>query len=254
MEPSPWPFLTSLTLLNFVLSLVGWFYTLTFNVIFLGMTFTALILCLYQWFGNIILEGTIEGHHTKKVQTGIRMGMILFITSEVMFFFAFFWAFFHVSISPSIAIGGIWPPFGLTVLNPWHIPLLNTLMPLSSGISVTWAHRAILANNRNAVIKGLIITILLGILFTEFQAFEYLTATFAINDGVYGSTFYLLTGFHGFHVIIGSIFLSVCLIRAIKYHFLRLHHIGLEASIWYWHFVDIVWIFLYLMLYIWGGR
>ena len=184
---------------------------------------------------------------------GLRYGMILFIVSELMFFVAFFWAFFHASLSPTVEIGAVWPPKGIEVLNPWEVPFLNTVILLSSGAAVTWAHHAIVAGARNQAIYGLILTILLAIFFTGLQALEYLEAPFTISDGVYGSTFYLATGFHGFHVFIGTVFLSVCLLRLINFHFTKSHHFGFEAAAWYWHFVDVVWLFLFVAIYWWGG-
>jgi len=179
--------------------------------------------------------------------------MVLFIVSEIMFFFSFFWAFFHFSLAPSIWIGGVWPPKDFPVLNPWLLPLFNSVILVSSGVSVTWAHRAIVNGNRSDVIIGLIITICWGVLFTGCQYIEYIDAPFSIRDNVYGSIFFLLTGFHGAHVLIGTAFLFVCLIRHINYHFLDTQHIGLEAAIWYWHFVDVVWLFLFCTIYIWGS-
>lgn len=180
--------------------------------------------------------------------------MILFIVSEVMFFFSFFWAFFHSSLSPSIWIGCVWPPIGIEPINPWGLPFLNTIILISSGVSVTYAHRSMLASYRNGVSIGLFYSILLGVLFTFLQIFEYTVAPFNINDSIYGSIFYVSTGFHGLHVILGTVFLFVTLIRHLKYHFLVEHHFGFEASIWYWHFVDIVWIFLFVVIYWWGGK
>jgi len=168
-------------------------------------------------------------------------------------FLAFFWAFFHSSLAPTVEIGAIWPPKGIEVLNPWEIPFLNTILLLSSGASVTWAHHAILAGNRQQAINGLAITIVLAVIFTGFQAYEYLEAPFSITDGIYGTTFYTTTGLHGFHVILGTIFLIVCLYRLINYHFTKQHHFGFEAAAWYWHMVDVVWLFLFVCIYYWGG-
>jgi heme/copper-type cytochrome/quinol oxidase subunit 3 len=170
-----------------------------------------------------------------------------------MFFFAFFWAFFHSSFNPSIVLGGVWPPAFITILDPWKIPLLNTILLLSSGATVTWAHNAIVWGSKSQAAASLILTIVLAIIFTALQAFEYATAPFTISDSVYGSTFYLATGFHGFHVFVGTIFLFICLVRLYLNHFTREHHFGFEAAAWYWHFVDVVWLFLFVTVYWWGS-
>jgi cytochrome c oxidase subunit 3 len=226
------------------------------------------IFALCHWFYDIILESTFEGHHTLAVQQNIRLGMVLFIISEVMFFFSFFWAFFYLSGNPSLWIGDIWPPVGIEPFFPWGLPFLNTIILLSSGVSVTVAHKAIIylpqtaadfanleyraKNNRHLVTRSLLATVVLGILFTLCQLFEYKTAAFSISDSIYGSIFYVTTGFHGLHVIIGTIFLCVCLGRHINYHFTSTQHVGLECAIWYWHFVDVVWLFLFILLYWWS--
>jgi cytochrome c oxidase subunit 3 len=170
-----------------------------------------------------------------------------------MFFFAFFWAFFHSSLAPVPELGSIYPPKGIDVLSAWEVPFLNTLILLTSGAAVTWSHHAILWGHREHAILSLVITILLAIVFTGLQVFEYCNSNFTISDSIYGSTFYMATGFHGFHVFIGTCFLSICLIRLIQHHFTRQHHFGFEAAAWYWHFVDVVWIFLFITIYYWGG-
>jgi len=269
VNPSPWPIFVSIFLLNIVFFLIGYLHDdllyldgcTFFHYVYL-ISFIFFFICIYAWFNDIILESTFEGHHTLRVQRGLRYGIILFIISEIIFFFAFFWAFFHSSISPSIFIGNIWPPIGIQTLITWNLPFLNTLILLSSGISVTWAHRALVTNRTNFKIgitrlhslTGLIITVIYGILFTLIQRYEYIHASFTINDTIYGTTFYVTTGLHGLHVLIGTIFLFVCLIRHIKYHFTYEHHFGLEAAIWYWHFVDVVWLFLFISIYWWGGK
>ena len=220
--------------------------------ILLLMGFILIIITMIIWWRDVIREATFEGHHTKVVQTGLRYGMILFIVSEIMFFFAFFWAFFHSSLAPTIEIGSIWPPQAIHPFNPWEVPLLNTIILLTSGATVTWAHHAITTGIRYEAIYGLILTVLLALIFTALQVFEYLEASFNIADGIYGSTFFMATGFHGFHVIIGTLFLAVCLFRLIKYHFTTTHHFGFEAAAWYWHFVDVVWLFLFVSIYWWG--
>ena len=174
--------------------------------------FLTILFVMYSWWRDIIREGTFEGQHTMVVQKGLRMGMLLFIVSEVMFFFAFFWAFFDSSIKPAIAIGGVWPPNGLEILNPWGVPLLNTVILLSSGATVTWAHHAIVAGAKRSAVISLILTIILAILFTGLQVLEYVEAPFSISDGIYGSCFFMATGFHGFHVFIGTCFF-ICMFR-----------------------------------------
>ncbi len=217
---------------------------------FFGLLLVTLTMII--WWRDVIREATFEGHHTSVVQTGLRYGMILFIVSEVMFFSGFFWAFFHSALAPTVEIGSIWPPEGIHPFNPWDVPLLNTIILLASGATVTWAHHAITTGLRYQAIYALVLTLLLAVIFTSLQAFEYLEASFNISDGIYGSTFYMATGFHGFHVIIGTTFLAVCLVRLINYHFTTTHHFGFEAAAWYWHFVDVVWLFLFVSIYWWG--
>lgn len=226
-------------------------YSLGSSLFLLG--FYTLLFTMFVWWRDIIRESVYEGQHTKKVQEGLKLGVILFILSEIMFFFAFFWAFFHVSFNPSHVLGGVWPPAFLITLSPWQIPLLNTILLLSSGAAVTWAHHSLLLGLKKNTSYALLITIFLAIIFTILQAFEYITAPFTISDSVYGSTFYMATGFHGFHVLIGTIFLIVCLLRLLCNHFTQEHHVGFEAAAWYWHFVDVVWLFLFITVYWWGG-
>lgn len=238
VDLSPWPLMTSISLFSFVLSFVIYFNYFKSGAVYVLIAFIIFCFYLFRWFSDIIEEATFEGHHTFKVQQGIQIGMCLFILSEIMFFFSFFWAFFHGSLAPSVDIGCIWPPKGIISLDPWGLPLLNTIILLSSGVTVTWAHRAILSGNWVDMTKGLYATIMYGLLFTSIQYYEYTVAPFSINDSLFGSLFFMLTGFHGLHVLVGTIFLIVCLIRHLKLHFTINHHVGLEASIWYWHFVD----------------
>jgi cytochrome c oxidase subunit 3 len=219
----------------------------------LSLGLGAVLFAMYVWWRDIVREGTFEGQHTVVVQQGLRMGMLLFIVSEVMFFFAFFWAFFHSSLVPVIAVGGIWPPMGIEALDPWELPLLNTVLLLTSGATLTYAHHEIVGGHKDGAILGLVATVALGFIFTCCQAVEYLEAPFSISDGIYGSVFYLATGFHGFHVLIGTIFLVVTLLRLGRDHFSRQHHFGFEAAAWYWHFVDVVWLFLFVTIYWWGS-
>jgi len=253
VDPSPWPLLGSLGALASTLGGVMYMHSLTYGGTLLSLGLTMLLYTMFVWWRDVIRESTYEGHHTSVVQVGLRYGMILFILSEVMFFVAFFWAFFHSSLAPAVEIGAIWPPKGIVVLDPWGIPLLNTIILLSSGAAVTWAHHAILAGLKQQAVYGLLATILLAVVFTGCQGLEYLEAPFSISDGIYGSTFFLATGFHGLHVILGTIFLSICALRQYKGHFTPKHHFGFEAAAWYWHFVDVVWLFLFVSIYWWGG-
>nr|UGB90563.1 cytochrome c oxidase subunit III [Archichauliodes diversus] len=251
VDYSPWPLTGALGAFTTVSGLIMWFHQYSMNLLILGNII--ILLTMLQWWRDITREGTFQGHHTLIVTTGLRWGMILFIVSEVFFFISFFWAFFHSSLSPSIELGAVWPPTGITPFNPFQIPLLNTAILLTSGITVTWAHHALMEGNFTQTTQGLFFTVILGIYFTLLQAYEYKEASFTIADSVYGSTFYMATGFHGLHVIIGTTFLLICLIRQINCHFSMNHHFGFEAAAWYWHFVDVVWLFLYISIYWWGS-
>jgi cytochrome c oxidase subunit 3 len=254
VDPSPWPLFASIAV--FVLTTGGVLYMHNYNgghlVLIIG--FCMVLYSMFLWWRDVIREATFEGHHTKAVLYGLRYGVLLFIISEIMFFAAFFWAFFHSSLAPTVDIGSVWPPKGIDVIDPWGVPYLNTIILLVSGASVTWAHHAILAGNKKESVAALSITIILAAIFTFFQGVEYFEAPFTISDGIYGSTFYMSTGFHGFHVIIGTIFLTVALYRSVKNHFTPSHHFGFEAAAWYWHMVDVIWLFLFVAVYYWGGR
>jgi len=254
VDPSPWPFIAGSSALMLTFGFVLYFHGYNGGVFLFHLGGFTLLLVMFVWWRDIIREGTYEGQHTKSVQSGLKLGVILFILSEIMFFFGFFWAFFHSSFNPSPVLGGVWPPAFLTTLSAWEIPLLNTILLLTSGASVTWAHHAIVLGEKSQACIALIITISLATVFTALQGFEYLTAPFNISDSVYGSSFYLATGFHGFHVIVGTIFLAVCLFRLYRNHFTTQHHFGFEAAAWYWHFVDVVWLFLFITIYWWGGN
>nr|AMA06954.1 cytochrome c oxidase subunit III [Sipunculus nudus] len=251
VDYSPWPLTGSIGALALTTGLTAWFHGYNTTALILGPAL--IIVTMIQWWRDVTREATFLGHHTYKVTKGLRWGMALFITSEVLFFFAFFWAFFHSSLAPTPELGCCWPPTGISPLNPFAVPLLNTAVLLASGVSVTWAHHALMEGSRPEAIKGLIVTVLLGGYFTFLQALEYIEAPFTIADSVYGSTFFVATGFHGLHVLIGSTFLFVCLLRTYMHHFSSGHHFGFEAAAWYWHFVDVVWIFLYLCIYWWGS-
>jgi cytochrome c oxidase subunit 3 len=254
VNPSIWPLVGSFSAMALFGGLVMWMHDYPHGAWLMGLGAVGVALTMISWWKDVIGEAH-AGDHTPVVQLHLRYGMILFIASEVMFFVAWFWAFFNASLFPSPveAVGGVWPPKGVEVLNPFHFPLLNTLILLCSGTTVTWAHHALIHGDREGLKKGLWCTILLGLLFTSIQAYEYANAPFPIKNSIYGSTFFMATGFHGFHVIVGTIFLTVCLIRSYKGHFKPQQHFGFEAAAWYWHFVDVVWLFLFVTIYIWGG-
>jgi len=219
----------------------------------LSIGFVLTLAGMMFWFRDVITEGTKLGDHTKEVVLGLFYGIILFIISEIFAFLSVFWAYGHASLSPAIEIGGIWPPMGITPLNPFAIPLLNTFLLLSSGATITYGHHALIAGNRSAAIEGTLLTIILAIIFTSLQGFEYIQAPFSIADGAYGSAFFVSTGLHGLHVIVGTIFILFGFSRIIIYHLTSGHHQGFEAAILYWHFVDVVWLFLFAVVYCWGG-
>jgi cytochrome c oxidase subunit 3 len=252
VEPSPWPLLVSLALLTTTLSAVMTFHGFSNGPFLLSLGLLSTILTMTLWFISVTREATALGHHTFAVQKGLTLGFSLFIISEIFFFLSVFWAFFHSSLAPTVEIGAVWPPAGIEALNPWEIPLLNTVLLLSSGATLTYAHHCLIAGNRKGSLYGLVLTIILAIIFTGLQVFEYYNAPFTISDGVYGSTFYFATGLHGFHVVIGTVFLIVCLVRLISYHFTNYHHLGFESAIIYWHMVDVVWLFLFITIYWWG--
>jgi len=253
VDPSPWPFVASIGAFGLTFGSVMFLHNFSggWNLFCLGIS--TVIFTMFVWWKDIVREGAFEVQHTFDVQQGLRQGVLLFIVSEVMFFFAFFWAFFDSTIKPSVMLGGVWPPEGLEILSPWGVPLLNTVILLTSGATVTWAHHSIVAGDKRRSKTGLFLTIVLAVVFTVLQVFEYLQAPFDISDGIYGSCFFLATGFHGFHVFIGTLFLVVCLIRLNLNHFTREHHFGFEAAAWYWHFVDVVWLFLFITIYWWGS-
>nr|UDF84361.1 cytochrome c oxidase subunit III [Phyllodiaptomus tunguidus]UDF84439.1 cytochrome c oxidase subunit III [Phyllodiaptomus tunguidus]UDF84452.1 cytochrome c oxidase subunit III [Phyllodiaptomus tunguidus] len=251
VDESPWPLYGSLGGLFFTSGMVSWFHLNSASLFILGLII--LLLVMYQWWRDVSREGSAQGCHSSIVELGLRWGMLLFIVSEVFFFLSFFWAFFHSSLAPNVELGGVWPPLGVLAFNPFQVPLLNTIVLVSSGISVTWAHHALMEGKFSQTKLGLLLTIILGVYFTFLQGLEYFEASFSFADSVYGSTFFIATGFHGLHVIIGTLFLSVCLVRHLNFEFNPAHHFGFEAAAWYWHFVDVVWLFLYLVVYWWGG-
>jgi cytochrome c oxidase subunit 3 len=282
LNPSPWPIIGSVSALVLAIGGIVWMKSLhdgpgvfgikgswLFGIGVMGVLYT-----MFMWWRDVIREAH-AGDHTPVVQLHLRYGMIMFIASEVMFFVAWFWAFFDAALFPAAVeplgntkeligmvernalTGGVWPPkpsenFTAT-FDPWGLPLVNTLVLLLSGTTVTWAHHALLENKRQGLIWGLTLTVILGALFTVLQAYEYGHAAFHYSGHIYGATFFMATGFHGAHVLIGTIFLSVCLFRALKGHFTPQQHFGFEAAAWYWHFVDVVWLFLFACVYVWAG-
>jgi cytochrome c oxidase subunit 3 len=265
VDPSPWPLIGSISAFTMAVGLVMTLKSLQIGGMTLGpYVFGAGILgvlyTMLSWWTDVVREATHEGYHTRVVQIHHRYGMMMFIASEVMFFVAWFWAYFDASLYPNDPLqyqrmeltGGAWPPKGIETFDPWHLPLLNTLILLTSGTTITWAHHALLHNDRQGLKIGLWLTVILGIMFTSLQAYEYSHAGFGFSGNIYGATFFMATGFHGAHVIIGTIFLSVCLFRAYMGHFTARQHLGFEFAAWYWHFVDVVWLFLFASIYVWG--
>nr|ALO77627.1 cytochrome c oxidase subunit 3 [Galerucinae sp. 846596] len=250
VDISPWPIIGAMSVMATMMGLIKWFHFN--NSMLLLISLITSLMIMFQWWRDIIRESTFQGLHTMKVVLGLRWGMILFIISEVFFFISFFWSFFHSALSPTIDIGMNWPPKGILIFNPLEIPLLNTLILLTSGLTVTWAHHSLMENNSKQSLQSLMMTVALGFYFSILQSYEYLEASFSIADSSYGSTFFMATGFHGFHVIIGTTFLLICLIRIYQTHLSSSHHFGFEAAAWYWHFVDVVWLFLYISIYWWG--
>nr|YP_010596257.1 cytochrome c oxidase subunit III [Alnetoidia dujuanensis]WAJ60476.1 cytochrome c oxidase subunit 3 [Alnetoidia dujuanensis] len=250
VDKSPWPITGSVGLMTTMLGMIMWFHKIEMNLVLTGILI--IILTMIQWWRDVTRESTFQGLHTVKVILSMKLGMILFIASEVLFFSSFFWAFFHSSLSPTMEIGLMWPPKGVTPFNPLNIPLLNTMILLSSGVTITWAHNSLINKNFSQMIQSMIMTVILGLYFSMLQLYEYLESPFCIADSVYGATFFMATGFHGLHVIIGTIFILVSGMRMNNLHFSDTHHVGFEASAWYWHFVDVVWLFLYISIYWWG--
>jgi cytochrome c oxidase subunit 3 len=290
VDPSAWPIVGSTGAFLMLIGVVFWvnesyegFFGLPLNgqpwVFLLGAAVVGIT--MIGWWRDVIKESVVQGAHTPVVKLHLRYGMLLFIASEVMFFFAWFWAYFNASLFPHDIGLTQWPPEGIVTFDPWHLPFLNTLILLTSGTTVTWAHHAIQTGDRKGAVQGLLLTVILGLCFTGVQAYEYMHAgfTFGMNGiataeltdpahaslsvpglgnlgnlgAIYGTTFFMATGFHGAHVIIGTIFLAVCLFRAIAGHFTPTRHFGFEAAAWYWHFVDVVWLFLFACIYVWGA-
>ena len=274
VNPSVWPLIGSVAALVMFFGLVMYMHEDYFGAVgkwVLALGFMGVIATFFSWWSDVINEAH-AGDHTPVVQLHLRYGMILFIASEVMFFVGWFWAWFDFSLFPvpieySAADGSVtslfgqdgalaitqWPPKGIEVIDAFSLPLLNTLILLCSGTTITWAHHSLIHGDREGLKKGLWATIILGAVFSAIQAYEYAHAPFGFGGSNYSSAFYMATGFHGFHVLVGTIFLIVCLVRSYKGHFTPKQHFGFEAAAWYWHFVDVVWLFLFIIVYVWGG-
>jgi cytochrome c oxidase subunit 3 len=243
VDGSPYPLLMSLAILGFAVSVVSWLTG--FSTGYLGFAPIALIILIsFLWFRDIIREAA-GGYHTSAVQRGLLIGFLLFLVSEIMLFFSFFWSFLDFSLSPGVEIGASWPPVGITAIDPWALPLLGTCVLLASGFTVTAAHHAIVAGNKYSAIISLFFTVILGFAFVILQGTEYYFAPFAITDSAFGSVFFMTTGLHGLHVFCGALFLLVGLIRLFRENFTSEHHLGIEFAIFYWHLVDVVWLLVF---------
>ncbi|NBC31248.1 MAG: cytochrome c oxidase subunit 3 [Alphaproteobacteria bacterium] len=259
LSPSPWPILGAFAGGLLAVGAVMFMHYETVWLLVVG--FLAVLAVMVFWWLDIVRESVKEKAHSHVTKIGLRYGMMLFIASEVMFFAAFFWAFFDASLFPNAPemvarqeyTGGVWPPAGIQVFDPFHLPFMMTLVLLLSGCTVTWAHHELIDGRNEQAAQALGLTVLLGVFFSGLQIYEYTHAAFGFREGIYPSTFYMATGFHGFHVIIGTIFLAVCWLRTVKGHFTPRSHFGFEAAAWYWHFVDVVWLFLFVAVYWWGA-
>lgn len=247
VEPSPWPLVSSLSILVLAVGAVFFMHNIDWWVFAIGAVLLGT--CIIGWWVDVVKESNQPGVHTLPVQNGLKIGMVLFIASEVMLFVAFFWGYFYSSLNFAHHEAFQWPPKGIITFDPMQLPYLNTLILLLSGTTVTWAHHEMLRGKFSKVTQALIITIVLGVVFSIIQIFEYAHAAFGLKDGIYPSNFFMATGFHGAHVFIGTIFLSVCLLRNMRREFKPNHHVGFEAAAWYWHFVDVVWLFLFVSIY-----
>lgn len=255
VKPSIWPLASSFAAGLMALGMILFMHEVqifgmnaTYAVLVLGLL--AVLACMFFWWRDVVYEAVWEKAHSAVAKVGFRFGMMLFILSEVMFFVAFFWAFFAAALYP---MGGVWPPEGVITVDPLDLPLLMTMILLLSGCTITWAHAAILENDQENFALSLGLTVILGFFFLGFQVYEYSHLAYGFKDGIFSSTFYMATGFHGFHVFVGTLFLAVCYLRAKKMHFTKDGHFGFEAAAWYWHFVDVVWLFLFVAIYFWGG-
>jgi len=253
VNPSPWPILSSFSALYLLSGIAYYMHNVVFGGTTLVVGLCCTIYCIYFWSSDVIEEATNSGYHTQVVTIGLKLGFLLFLVSEIMLFFGFFWAFFHAGLSPSIETGSIFPPEGIIVIPVLEFPLFNTIVLIVSGISVTWAHHSISLNNFRESIDALLITIFLGYLFISLQMFEYYESFFEFSDSIYACSFYMLTGLHGFHVFVGATLLFICFLRLLKRHMYHNSSKFLILAIWYWHLIDIIWIILFVVVYCWGS-
>lgn len=248
VDSSPWPILISILILNLIISL---FIKINFFNRFFSLSIS-FIYIFFLWTRDILRERVYQGKHSFKTQNSLKLGILLFIVSEIIFFLSFFWTFFHRALNPAQELGNVWPRWGISPIYPFEIPLLNTLILVSSGVRITYAHHIILNQNYNLSILWVILTVILGLYFTGLQIFEYWSATFSIIDSVYGSIFFVATGFHGLHILVGTLIILFSLSRLSDFHFSFKRHLIFEFSCWYWHFVDLIWLFLFISIYWWG--
>jgi len=264
VEPSPWPIVGAFFAFTSALGLIQWMKAIQIahtkpGALVLALGVAGLLFTMAGWLRDVVVEAH-GGYHNGKVSRGLSAGMLLFIASEVMFFVAWFWAFFNSALFSGDAAqygreaftGGLWPPKGIVAIDPWRLPLINTIILVSSSFVVSRAHHALVEARRPAFLGLLALTVVMGLLFVSIQAYEYAHAPFSFAHSIYGATFFMATGFHGAHVIIGAIFLGVCLARALGGDLTPRQHLGLLFAEWYWHFVDVVWVFLFSCIYIWG--
>jgi len=250
LQSSLWPLLVSLNLFSIFTSII-FLLSNKLSALRAVVSVIRLLLVCFLWWKDISIESNL-GYHTHKLEIRIRVGMLFFILSEVFFFVSFFWAFYDAALTPTIEIGIQWPPKGITTLSIYSVPLLNTLLLLRRGITVTWAHHALIINLYWKRVIALLVTTFLGCYFMYIQYEEYNEAIFSIRDRVYGSTFFIATGFHGFHVVLGTLFLISSCYLVIRGRLTATHHFSFEFAAWYWHFVDVVWLFLFISIYWWG--
>nr|YP_010180064.1 cytochrome c oxidase subunit 3 [Saprochaete ingens]QUX32910.1 cytochrome c oxidase subunit 3 [Magnusiomyces ingens]QUX32932.1 cytochrome c oxidase subunit 3 [Saprochaete ingens] len=253
VENSPWPILTSFSMFGLAMNTALTSHGYIGNSWWVMLSMINVTYMLFLWFRDIISEGTYLGNHTLAVRNGMNLGFMLFMVSECMFFLGMFWAFGHSALNPTVELGGVWPPLGMEAIGPTELPLLNTMLLLSSGATLTYSHHYLINGNRWHALFGLFITVLLAVMFMMCQYIEYTTASFTMSDGVFGSVFYLGTGFHGFHVLMGMIMLSISYWRMWNYHSTNNHHLGFHTSVLYYHFVDVVWLILFMLVYWWGS-